>query len=286
MSRRQNARSHGLGARVLTALLLAGLLVPAVLYLPQLAWAYLMALLAALAAWEWGALSRLQATGRMIFGLVVFGVCAALILAKPDWITGLNNGDYQAGGEILVYGAAAVFWVLLAPIILKYGWRLARPLTGLPTGLLVIIPTWLAMVQLRTLGSTLFLAILTCVFMADIAAYIVGSVMGRHKLAPQISPNKSLEGALASVLTVVFCGLVLLRHFHFDLLPTSLMTLMFAAFAVLGILGDMLESFFKRQAKLKDSGSLLPGHGGLLDRVDSLCATLPVFALLWFYLRY
>lgn len=278
--------SSGLWLRVTTALLMAGILLLAIFLLPQRAWALLLIMPAAFAAWEWAALCRLKTTGQLLLTLLIVSLCLSIIAYLPQWVTALRSDSYQASGDVTIYGAATIFWVVLVPMCLRYRWHIATPIFGSICGLVVIFPAWLAMVQMRTMGTKLFIAILAGIFIADIAAYFSGKMLGKHKLAPNISPAKTWEGAIISSVAVTIYGLLLCRHYQFDLLPGYLLLALFVGLTSLSIAGDLFESWFKRQANIKNSGNLLPGHGGFLDRIDSLCSTLPVIAFLWFYLRY
>ena len=165
---------------------------------------------------------------------------------------------------------------------MRYRWTLPKSIIGLLVGALLILPTWLALVQLRQAGALALLAIMVVVWLADIAAYFSGRTFGKHKLALSISPGKTWEGAIGGGLAVLAYGFALSPK-----LPQALSEnyiLLFAVLLVLvviSIIGDLFESLLKRQAGLKDSSNVLPGHGGVLDRIDSLTSTLPLVALVW-----
>jgi phosphatidate cytidylyltransferase len=176
-------------------------------------------------------------------------------------------------------------WLLVVPFWLYYRWKLPRSVAGFAIGVLVIAPTWLALVQLRELGAGLLLAVMSAVWLADIAAYFFGRWLGKHKLAPSISPGKTWEGAIGGTLAVVAYGLFFSVFFRDRLAIQPLILVgMLLLFAALSIIGDLFESLLKRQAAIKDSSNLLPGHGGVLDRIDSLTSTLPLVACVWFFL--
>jgi phosphatidate cytidylyltransferase len=143
------------------------------------------------------------------------------------------------------------------------------------TGWVVLMPAWLALVSLRRVSPLLVLALVATVCIADSAAYLVGKRFGRHKLAPLISPGKTWEGVLGAAAAVTLYGTVLCLVFELGL--WTLVGLW--GVTVLSIVGDLFESLLKRQAGLKDSGTSLPGHGGVLDRIDGLTAVLPLAAL-------
>ncbi|MEI7429553.1 MAG: CDP-archaeol synthase, partial [Betaproteobacteria bacterium] len=154
-------------------------------------------------------------------------------------------------------------------------------------GLVLLLPTWLALIQLKQLGALTLLAIMAIVWLADIAAYFFGRTFGRHKLAPSISPGKTWEGACGGALAVIVYGFILQYKLPdiFSNHPVLLFFLL-AFLSALSIIGDLFESLLKRQAGLKDSSNVLPGHGGVLDRIDSLTSTLPLVALAWLITSY
>ena len=157
---------------------------------------------------------------------------------------------------------------------------------GLLIGVIVLFPTWLAMIQLRTLGAGPLLGIFAVVWMADIAAYFSVKAFGKHKLAPSISPGKTLEGAAGAVVGVVIYGIVLRQLYSIELMSLPMWILTLIGVTVVSIVGDLYESLLKRKAGIKDSSNILPGHGGVLDRIDSLTSTLPVVALFWLLFVY
>ena len=246
-----------LATRLATAAVLVAALLAALFYLPQPGLAALAGVLVALGAFEWARLCRLQPAAAAIYtalAVLLFAVLFHLRLFKPAFI------------------AAALFWVLVAP------WWLWRGITSnalVFAGFLVLVPAGLAMVALRPLDVVLVIALVS---IADTAAYFTGRAWGRHKLAPSISPSKTWEGAAGGLVGVlayaIICGMLADRIAWLPYVAAALLL------AVLSIVGDLFESAAKRQAGVKDSGSLLPGHGGVLDRIDSATATLPVAALL------
>jgi len=260
-----------LRTRVITALVLVALLLPSLFLLPQSAWAWLVAAFIGVAAWEWGALLGWTSKGRLALGGATGLLCGLVSQLLPDSLGfGALNG---------VHALAALFWGLLMPFWLRGKWRLGGA-SGLAVGAVVLLPTWLAMVQLRALGPAVLLAIFAVVWMADIAAYFAGRACGRHKLAPTISPGKTWEGAGGAVVGVVVYGLVVRQLFAVELVALPVWIALLLVVTAVSIVGDLFESLLKRQAGLKDSSNVLPGHGGVLDRIDSLTSTLPVVAFL------
>lgn len=273
-----------LKTRVITALVLVGLLLPSMFLLPQAAWAILIALFIGVGAWEWGALLGWSGSARIALGAGFTLSCAALAWVDPAAI-GAAGFRPEPAWVFLLYGAAAVFWVLLMPFWLLNKWAL-RGGGGLLVGAVVLLPTWLAMVQLRAASPLLLLAAFAVAWVADIAAYFAGRRFGRRKLAPTISPGKTWEGAMGAVLGVLIYGLVLGHYFLDGNVVLPLWGLALLAVTAVSIIGDLFESLLKRKAGIKDSSNVLPGHGGVLDRIDSLTSTLPLIALVWLLVIY
>jgi phosphatidate cytidylyltransferase len=264
--------------RILTAVVLIPLLVAALFYLP-LGWIIvLFGFFIAAAAWEWTALVGL----RRPFAKMVYFVCL---------LTFGTAGIYsvlQQPSLIVSILSAAVLWWLWALIELfsrqDINKGMFATLTGrIVGGFLVLIPPWVASVYLLAADherprALLFLFVL--VWTADTVAYFAGSAFGRTKLAPHISPGKTVEGVVGGVVGVVLlawlCGTMVWKYDTGMLMPWIGLAAVTALFSVVG---DLTESKLKRIAGVKDSGGLLPGHGGVLDRIDALTAAAPVFVL-------
>lgn len=185
----------------------------------------------------------------------------------------------------LAYFASLVLWLLVVPFWLARAWPLPDRLLGWLLGWLLLLPTGLALLYLREQGAGLLLSAIALSAIADSAAYFSGRAFGRRKLAPRISPGKTWEGAIGAGLAVTLFAAAI--AWHFSCMANCLLSLLLASWLlfVLSVEGDLFESWCKRQAGVKDSGSILPGHGGVLDRVDSHLAVLPVAALLWLWLH-
>lgn len=262
--------------RVLTAVaLLAGLLV-AVFLLPPALWLLLCAALCGAAAWEWGALARFE---RPLRGSTALAFAAAS--AFLGWSAGLGEGHLGGAAALVpLHVFSALFWLFVVPFWLRGKWALSNPMLASLVGFVVLVPTALAMMQLRTMGPWMLLGAMAVVWVADIAACFSGKAFGRRKLAPTISPGKTWEGAAGAALAVLIFGFSVLAGL--GSMPTgglAVVALALLAWTAVSIVGDLFESLLKRQAGLKDSGSILPGHGGILDRIDSLTSTLPLVAL-------
>ncbi|PKO84066.1 MAG: phosphatidate cytidylyltransferase [Betaproteobacteria bacterium HGW-Betaproteobacteria-11] len=255
--------------RVITAICLAAGLLVVLFVLPPRAAALAFAALAALAAWEWAGLMRQGSPARVMYAFVLLLFCWQIQVAAPELIA-----------VLLVM--AAIFWILIVPLWLVRKWTLSgNDFFGYLIGFLVILPTWAALLQLHASSPWLLLAVMALVWVADIAAYFSGRRFGKHKLAPAISPGKTWEGVGGAVLGVVLYGGTLMTFAPLAFsLPWLLLVAGLLLLTAVSIAGDLFESLLKRQAGLKDSSALLPGHGGVLDRIDSLTSTLPLAALL------
>jgi phosphatidate cytidylyltransferase len=260
-----------LKARVITALFLVAGLALVLFALPAKAADVAFALVAGLAAWEWGGLMRQDGPARWLYAVLILFFCWQLHFLVDELFP-------------VFLGLAAGFWLLLVPFWLRNRWSFrGDDFIGYLVGIVVIVPTWVGMVVLHEASPWLLLAAMALVWMADVAAYFAGRRFGRHKLAPAISPGKTWEGVAGAVVGVVVYGVVLLVATPLkDHVPLNiaLVLVLLLVLTALSIAGDLFESLLKRQAEIKDSSQLLPGHGGILDRIDSLTSTLPIVALL------
>jgi phosphatidate cytidylyltransferase len=273
------AARTGLKQRVLTALVLVPLLLGCMFLLPNSVWALLMCVPAALAALEWSRLAGYRRSGSLLFTAAVIATCLGFLLLGA-FVPPLTAAAARAA--VLLYVLALLFWAIVVPLWLYRGWRAPQPLLLGAVGWIVLVPAWLAIVSLQKTAS-LLLAALLAVWIADIAAYFAGRRYGRRKLAPQISPGKTWEGVCGALIAISIYGfgVSFLLQPAANIYDRMVMLIFFVALTVLGIVGDLFESWIKRGAGVKDSGNLLPGHGGMLDRIDSLTAALP-FAALYF----
>jgi phosphatidate cytidylyltransferase len=269
--------------RVITAIVLLAILLPALFYQTPLPFNVLALVLIGAAAWEWGRLNQLSQTG----ALTLSGLC--LLACGLSWWAGL-----LAQRLPLLWALAGAFWVLAGGALLRVGvagWPRIPQLLRLLGGLIILWLAWLAIAQARMLGIEFLLSVLVLVWVADIGAYFAGRKFGgrfsKGKLAPSISPGKSWEGVWGGMTGVVL--LALGWHFLggqtlYSLLAQrhGLMLMVLAAIfmAAMSVVGDLVESLIKRSAGAKDSSALLPGHGGVLDRIDALLPTLPLALML------
>lgn len=269
-----------LRTRVVTALLLLAGFLAMLFLLPFSGWMIFASLVAGLGGWEWGGLMRLGRSSRLPYALASLAFCAFL-----GWMA-FDTGSGKVRQEQLLFSLfalAGLFWLLLVPVWLRMKGDVGMRLPGLMAGWLVLLPACLALMLLRTIHPLLLLACLAGVWVADIAAFFTGRAIGRHKLAPSISPGKTWEGAAGAVVGVLAYGFavagVAAAVFNKSMNWPALAGILVGLTGV-SILGDLFESMAKRQAGMKDSGTLLPGHGGVLDRIDSLTSTLPLVGLI------
>ncbi len=268
-----------LKTRVITAVILLAVLVPVTLFAPPAAFAAMMAFAVVFAAWEWARLLNLGGVALLVY-VAILG--AALVGST------VRFGLHVPG----LYLASAIFWVFVGPFALIRKPQLAAGVWRvflLIAGIVVLLAAWHAVVQARTIGVVFVLSLMLIVWVADIGAYFSGKAFGRHKLAPSISPGKTWEGAIgAMVLTLVIAVLLNSMHtlqpnyFTVDaaLYGTARMLVWVACLVAFSVMGDLFESLLKRQAGVKDSSNLLPGHGGVLDRIDAMLPVLPLAMLL------
>ncbi len=256
--------------RILTALILAPLIIAAILYLPGVWFAVAFAAIILAGAWEWSDLSGLAATpGRVVYLVLL----AALMYTGPHWFAYV--GDWLPW---VVVG----WWIIVSVGIRRVPVKLLeiRYPVGLKLfiGAFVLLTAWIQMVWLRTnFGELSVLYLCLLIWVADIAAYFAGKKWGLTKLCPEISPGKTVEGLYAALLAVALfaLGVGLFKQFK----PMMIADFVFLSIvtAIISVVGDLFESLVKRIRGVKDSGAILPGHGGLLDRIDSLIAAVSVF---------
>ncbi|HVK54275.1 MAG TPA: phosphatidate cytidylyltransferase [Burkholderiales bacterium] len=273
-----------LRTRVITAFFLAIVFLGALFWLPQSGWMLFTFAVALVAFWEWSRLAQFSGTKANFFLVLTFLVGLALLYA-------FSSDSAATAAKIIHFAflAASLFWVFVAPLWLRYGWRPKNVLVLAATGWLVIFPTWFAMMELRGQGPWTLLGLMALVWIADTAAYFAGRTFGKHKLAPSISPGKTWEGVAGAVIGVLIYVTVLLwlaaerSEGRLDSIVASWPVVMVGCLILvaLSITGDLFESWMKRGAGLKDSSNLLPGHGGVLDRLDALTSTLPVAPIIF-----
>ena len=267
--------------RVITAVVLLALLLPALFAASPLPFALLTLVLISAAGWEWARLNGVSAPlPALASGALLAALCGASLLRLPE---------LGAVGGLWLVGAMA--WLLGGALVLRRGpagWPAWPVWLRWLLGMALLWLAWLALAQARTVGINFLLSVMCVVWVADIAAYFSGRAFGRRKLAPTISPGKSWEGVFGGVVGVLLLALGWLwLESQFSLDSPSLFLLLrqrlglggllLAALLLnaLSVMGDLFESLVKRAAGVKDSSALLPGHGGVLDRVDALLPVLP-----------
>jgi phosphatidate cytidylyltransferase len=275
--------------RILTALVLIPLTIAALFFLPPREWAAMTLVIVALASSEWAALTGYRKPGGLLLvaGILLIGAC----LLFTRWSGFDAEGGWPEPLVVSICGAATLFWIVIAPAWLYFGWRIESKIVLTLVGWLALSATWVAVVQLQARSPALLLALMAIVWIADSAAYFAGRRFGKRKLAPAISPGKTWEGVYGALIAVAVYALALLPFaesagYSAPILPTSVIAwvALVLALAGLSIVGDLFESQLKRNRGVKDSGKLVPGHGGVLDRIDALLAALPPAALIAHYL--
>jgi phosphatidate cytidylyltransferase len=270
--------------RVITALVMLALLLPALFAPMSWPFALLMLLMAGAAAWEWARLNSASSAAALLMGGAVALACGLALMA--GWVR---------VGPSLAWWAAFGVWVLGGALALRVGpgsWHTVPRVARWVLGMAAIWTAWLALSSAKATGINFILSIFCLVWVADIAAYFGGKAFGRRKLAPAISPGKSWEGVWSGMLGVQLLALAWIqadRHWQLaqidsvslftallDHLGIAGLVLALAFLSAMSVVGDLVESLVKRSAGAKDSSGLLPGHGGVLDRVDAL---LPVFPI-------
>jgi len=267
-----------LRTRVITAVVLATCFLSALFFAPALWWS-LLALAAILgAAHEWSRLWAFDPAEEFGYLTGTAGIGCIILFVLPPHAASVPS-----------YWLAAVFWLGVSPPWLLNEWNPVSKWLAAVLGWTILIPVWLALIDLRALGPLWLLAAMVLVWVADIAAYFTGHAFGRHKLAPAISPGKTWEGVAGGLVAVLLYAALAIWAWQSvtgesePMSPGDWMLLLALAFTlgIMSIVGDLYESAIKRRAGVKDSGMLFPGHGGILDRADALLPVLPLAALIF-----
>jgi len=258
--------------RVMTAAIMIPAALVIIFLLPPKLFSIITGLVVVLAAWEWSNLAGWSSQIlRVVYAIITLALIAASLFLP---------------GKSFLLGIGLAWWIMAIMLVISYpesksAWK-STPLK-LIIGWLILIPAWAGLNSIRSqeYGGIYLLYLFCIVWMADIAAYFFGRWFGHHKLAPKLSPGKTWQGAIGGFIMVAILALIVswaagLSLFHqLGVLTISLIVSVFSIF------GDLLESMFKRERGVKDSSNLLPGHGGILDRIDSLTAAAPIFAIFW-----
>ena len=300
--------------RVITAAILVPLVVMAVFYLSADYFSLIFGLIILMAAWEWSHLIGINEPSRkylFLLGLLIpmlwiqfwtqflEGLQYVIETGQQDvyqhakkvgWTSVSTFMEYLNIPDVRLY-SGVLEWLVIPPVIF---WVLVMALIKhTPTGVLnlelkpkqkawlgwfILLAAWMFFVRLRVLyGSEMAMYFLILIWVADISAYFVGKMLGKTKLAPDISPGKTMAGFYGALVSAIICGLLLTLIYGFPLINASDFILLSVLTVLISIYGDLFFSVVKRQSGVKESGSILPGHGGILDRIDSLIAATPFF---------
>lgn len=263
--------------RIITAIILSFVFLAVLFGLPSEGFSAFLAIVVAVAAWEWSHLSGFDRRWQRALYILI----TLLVMAACGYWAELHNDAWNTDALRALLLCAVAFWGFALLWVQSYPssallWS-ARPLR-LIMGLFVLVPTWLSVtyIHARPSGEWLLLLMMVSVATADTGGYFVGRRFGRYKLAASVSPGKTIEGFLGGLCSNALLAALVwwLTHGHFGVIASILM-----ATSLASVLGDLLESMVKRHRGVKDSGQLLPGHGGILDRIDGITAAAPVFAL-------
>lgn len=274
-----------LNARIITAIILIPLVIAALFFLPPNLFGYVIIVICSLAAWEWSQFIGWTVQIKRIISSVLFGICLLGLQLSFQDLTQLTTEPLI----IYILSAGLVWWLVAIILVVTFPtsarfWSQSVILKIL-FGFLTILPFYCGMLVLKSvdyhidnfIGAWWVLYVMLLVWSADSGAYFFGHLFGKHKLAAKVSPGKTLEGMLGGMLTA---GIIawLFSLFVPVLLISKNVLFCSVIVVIISVLGDLTESMFKRQAGVKDSSHLIPGHGGVLDRIDSLTAAIPVFA--------
>ena len=257
-------------ARVFTSIFLIGSLLVGIFMLPQWLWGLALILPISMVALEYSRLFDWNQKLRVGFVLTVVSFCFVPFLLFDQF------NQLVSRIAAVISWVAVLFWMLLVPFLIRYRFRTKSYICNVLIGIVIIVPAWFTMVGLQTVPYAL-LGVLVGVWLVDIAGYFIGRKFGKIKLLPSVSPGKTREGVLGGLVAICAYGLGLSITFDnvFSIAHWILFGISVTAFTAIAVLGDLFESYLKRSRGVKDSGSILPGHGGMLDRVDSMTALLP-----------
>lgn len=260
--------------RILTAVILIPIVIVCIFFLPPMVFLFVSGLVMLYAGWEWTALAEIFDTRKKIIYLIILALAFTTILLIPIYF-------------VIILG---ILWWICAVVLLSLypkgseWWKDGSLVRGM-MGVFVLSLCWLGILILQGFSPEVLMFSLILVWLVDTAAFFVGKKFGKTQLMPLVSPGKTVEGFIGGMIAAVL--MAILGIWYFDLSKEQMFTfLMICIFggAILSTLGDLFESMLKRASGVKDSGNILPGHGGLLDRIDSLTAAMPFFALMFPYI--
>ena len=279
-----------LKTRVITTVVLLSGFIPILLFSPTIILSLVVSIIISLASWEWGRfIWGVQSRLPIFYSLMT----QALLVLQIYCIEGNNQNIFTLFSDLMlgILWVSMIFWLIVVPFILskklQFSIKTNTPLLAI-AGVIIFLSDWYAFMLLRDKGLWVLFSVLMIVWTADIGAYFVGKKMGKNKLAPQLSPGKSIEGAIGGMVLVCILGMVFYwlnmtsnnffmiigQHYSWIvLIPLSIFL------AGMSVVGDLFESQLKRISGMKDSSGLLPGHGGVMDRLDALLPVLPIAAL-------
>jgi phosphatidate cytidylyltransferase len=262
--------------RILTALALLAVVIPALFVAPLWVWQLVVLVFMALAGLEWGRMLGTNKSGWFL-AVALFAAGLLFIFNPPSF-----SGTLNLIATVLII-TASLFWLLVTPFALRTSFSVKTG--GLFLAFALLLATWLSVTQLREKGAIYVLSCLLIVWIADTFAYFSGRTFGKKKLAPSISPGKTWEGVYGGVVGVALYFFLFSKYgFSGDSFPKTVVSLAGVVGAILiaivmtaySVMGDLFESKLKREVGVKDSGNTLPGHGGVLDRIDAVLAVLPI----------
>lgn len=267
-----------LKTRIITALLLVAVLLPVLFMSSSVVWASITLVVSLLALHEWAKLINLDSKN-----VVYYSIISTIIGGVFLWAISENGFHWLIYQSLFIFVLTLSFWVLVVPVLLTKFVILKNQYLLAIVGLFLIYPLWLALICLKGIDPWILLTLLMTIWVADTTAYFSGKHFGKHKLAPSISPGKTWEGVFGALVGVTLLACIL--YFN-ALVSTWAVFVLLWLVAILGVIGDLFESLIKRQMNKKDSGDLLPGHGGILDRIDGLIPSLPIAVLMIYLFNY
>ncbi len=267
-----------LKTRIITATALIAAFLPALFLASNIIWAMIMLLISVAALYEWASLIDLPKSVSIAYAVIGAAFGALLLALLMQY--GFHWLFYQS---LLIFAVSLIFWIFLAPVLLAKYFIARNKAVLMMIGFVIILPLWLALIFAKGANPWLLLSLLATIWIADTSAYFAGKNFGKHKLAPSISPGKTWEGVLGAFIGVtVFASVLYASGLASNLAIFPLLWIVTA----LGVVGDLFESLIKRQFNKKDSGNILPGHGGILDRIDGLLPSLPIAVLAIYIFNY
>lgn len=277
--------------RIITALILAPLVILGIFFLPLPLFVAALAIVTLVGYWEWTQFVGVQSRMLALLPAVVVGGLSFLLI-PPDAV----NLGVVGASHLAILAVGVIWWFLASSLAITYPksrswWEPSSVLRAL-FGLLTLLPFFWSVLFLRAqsfdtntyFGAQMVLFVCIIVWAADSGAYFSGKSFGKHKMAPAVSPNKTIEGLIGGVIASMIVAWFTADLFGIEFSSVPVMFLTILLTVISSVLGDLVESMFKRVSGIKDSSNIIPGHGGILDRIDSLTAAFPVFALLYFLL--